>query len=238
MENKDVYDAVWKRRSVRKYLDKHIEESKIEALRKSISDLNETSGLTMELVEESDSFRSIKAFMFKNVRTVIAVKGKTKDHDLNEKCGYYGEQIVLEATALGLGTCWVAATFKKRSSSLNIKDDETIVCAIPVGYGAEETIGSANVMDVPQRKTISVSDFLGGNTKVPEWILSAMRAVQFAPTAMNSQKARFSYSDGKLSIQIPHSELNMVDLGITKFHFELAAGGKFPLGTPSEFVKE
>jgi len=238
MENKELIDAIWMRRSVRKYLDKRIEESKIEILRESISSLNKTSGLTMELIEESDSFRSIKAFMFKNIRTVIAVKGKANDPDLNEKCGYYGEQIVLEATALGLGTCWVAATFNKKSDSLNIKDDESIVCAIPVGYGAENLSEPASVPDVPQRKTISISKFLDGNTNVPDWVAAGMKAVQFAPTAMNSQKARFKYADGKLSIQIPSGKLNMVDLGIIKFHFEIVANGKFHLGTPSEFVKE
>jgi len=68
-------------------------------------------------------------------------------------------------------------------------------------------------------------------------VTSAMKAVQFAPSARNSQKTRFSYADGTLSAEIRPGKLNMVDLGITKFHFELAAGGKFPLGSPSEFVR-
>ncbi|MCL2295614.1 MAG: nitroreductase family protein, partial [Methanomassiliicoccaceae archaeon] len=201
--------------------------------------LNERSGLTMELIEDSDSFRSVKAIRFKNVRSVIAVKGKTDDPDLREKCGYYGEQIVLEAAALGLGTCWVAVSFNKKSISLNIKDDETIVCGIPVGYGAEDMIEPTAVPDVPpHRKTKSVSEFLGGNTDVPDWVTSAMKAVQFAPTAINSQKTRFTYDGGTLSAEIKPGDLNMVDFGITKLHFELAAGGKFSLGTPGKFVKE
>jgi len=239
MENKDLYNAVWKRRAVRKYLEKHIEQDKIDALRRSISALNETSGLTMELIEDSDAFRSFKSFMFKNVRSVIAVKGKTDDPDLHEKCGYYGEQIVLEATSLGLGTCWVIAfTFNSKSPSLNVKNDETIVCGIPVGYGAEEMSEPAGIPDAPHRKTRSISEFLNGNTNVPEWVTSAVKAVQFAPTARNSQKTRFSYADGTVSAEISPGKTNMIDLGITKFHFELAAGGKFPPGSPSEFKKD
>lgn len=237
MENKALYDAIWKRRSVRKYTEEHIEKEKIDSLKGSISTLNKASGLTMEFVEESDCFNPVLTFMFKNVRSVIVIKGKTNDPDLSEKCGYYGERIVLEATALGLGTCWVAS-IKKKNKSLNLKDDETAVCGISVGYGAEGMSGSTAIPDAPNRKTKSVSEFLDGNTDVPGWVTSALKAVQFAPTAMNSQKTRFRYADGVLSAEIPDSKLNKVDLGITKFHFELAAGGKFTLGSPSRFTKD
>ncbi|MCL1979415.1 MAG: nitroreductase family protein [Methanomassiliicoccaceae archaeon] len=238
MEKKDLYNAIWKRKSVRKYLDKHVEKSKLDQLRRSISSLNEESGLTMELIEDSDAFNSIKTFMFKNVRSVIAVKGRTDDPDLQEKCGYYGEEIVLEATALGLGTCWVAAwSFNYKSASLNVKDDETIICGIPFGYGTEGMSESTTVPMNPHRKTKSVSDFLGGNANVPEWVTSAMKSVQFAPTSWNSQKTRFSYADDKLSAEIPEGRFTMIDFGITKYHFEIAAEGKFPLGSPSVFEK-
>ncbi|MCL2149139.1 MAG: nitroreductase family protein [Methanomassiliicoccaceae archaeon] len=238
MDRKDIYDAVWKRRSVRKYLDRRIEGDKIEALTEAVRSLNGASGLTMEFVEDSDSFHSIKTFRFKNVRSVIVLKGKTDDPDLYEKCGYYGEQIVLEATSLGLGTCWVALTFNKKSKSLNIGADEEMVCVVSVGYGAEAMAEPTSVPDAPHRRTKSVSDFLGGGTDAPDWVKAAVKSVQFAPTAMNSQKARFRYAGGALTVEIPPGRLNMVDLGISKLHFELAAGGRFPLGTPSEFAKD
>ncbi len=239
MENRELYDAVWKRRSVRKYLDKRIEGSKIEQLKSSIASLNEASGLTMEFIEECDAFRSIKTLMFKNVRSVIAVKGKTNDPDLFEKCGYYGEQIVLEATALGLATCWVAAIgFNSKSKTLNVKDDEEIACGIPIGYGVEEMSESTTEPDAPHRRTISVSEFFDDSTDIPDWVAAAMKAVQFAPTAHNSQVTRFSYDDGVVSAVIASGKLNLVDFGITKLHFELAAGGKFSLGNPGFFTKD
>jgi len=237
VERKDLYDAVWKRRSVRKYLDRHIEGDKIEILRESVRSLNEASGLTIEFVEDSDSFHSIKTFRFKNVRSVIVLKGKANDPDLYEKCGYYGEHIVLEATSLGLGTCWVALTFNKKSESLNIKGDEEMVCVISVGYGAEAMAEPTSVPDTPHRKTKSVSDFLNGNTNVPDWVTAGVKAAQFAPTAMNRQRTRFHFVDGTLSAETPGGRLNMVDFGITKFHFELAADGNFELGSPCTFGK-
>jgi nitroreductase len=237
MEKRELYSAIWSRKSVRKYSNKQIEEDKVKVLRESISDLNKISGLSMEFAEEYGSFKSILTMSFKNVRSAIVLKGKTDDPDLEEKCGYYGEQIVLKATAMGLGTCWVA-WFNKRSTSLNIKSDETVVCVVTIGYGEEAISTSDVVPDAPHRKTKSVSDFLGGNTDVPDWVTAAIKAVQFAPTAMNSQRVRFSYEDGVVCSRTKSGYLSMIDYGIIKCHFELAAGGKFSFGTPSEFVKD
>ncbi|MDR1404687.1 MAG: nitroreductase family protein [Candidatus Methanoplasma sp.] len=234
-----MYDAVWKRKSIRKYLDSRIEEDKADVLRNKIREVNERSGLTIEFVENSDAFKSVKTFgMFRNVRSVIVFKGRTDGPDLPEKCGYFGEEVILTATGLGLGTCWVAATFNKKSKSLSKKSDETVVCVAPVGYGSEGVSDTAQIPAEPHRKTISALKFLSGSTDVPQWVSEGIKSVQFAPTAMNSQKARFRYADDELSAEIPPGRLNMVDLGITKLHFELAADGRFPLGTPSIFKRD
>lgn len=238
MDKKDLYNAIWKRTSVRKYVETHVEKTKVDFLRRIIDDLNSESGLTMEYIEVSDAFKSMKTMgRFKNVRSVIVFKGKSNDPDLAEKCGYYGEQVILAATDLGLGTCWVAATLNKKSESLNVKEDETFICASPVGYSVDGMSESTKIPDAPHRKTISAAEFLSGNTEVPDWVSGGIKAVQFAPTAINSQKSRFRYDGTDLTVEIPSGTLNMVDLGITKLHFELAVSGKFELGSPSKFIK-
>ncbi|MDR3075220.1 MAG: nitroreductase family protein [Candidatus Methanoplasma sp.] len=239
MDGENLYGAVWKRRSVRKFLDSQVEEEKADILRERISEVNGRSGLTIEFIESGDAFRSVKTLgRFRNVRSVMVFKGRTDDPDLFEKCGYYGEELILTATGLGLGTCWVAATFNKKSESLNVKSGEKVVCVSPVGYGSESISETAQIPAEPHRRTISASKFLSGIGDVPPWVSEGIRSVQFAPTAMNSQKARFRYADGELSVEMPRGDLNMVDLGITKLHFELAANGRFPLGTPSRFVTD
>lgn len=242
MDNRDLYNAIWKRKSVRKYLDTHIEKSKMDFLNHIISDLNAKSGLTIEFIEVNSAFNTAKSLgIFKNVRSILVFKGKTDDPNLCEKCGYYGEHVILAATDLGLGTCWVAGMmslvmFNKKS--IDIKDDERIVCVSPIGYSVEGMSESTGIPEKPHRKTISAAEFLNGNTEVPEWVSVGIKAVQFAPTAMNSQKSRFTYDGKDLTIAIPpKSDLNMVDLGITKCHFELAAEGKFELGSPSKFIR-
>lgn len=46
---------------------------------------------------------------------IMALIGK-KGPELQEKCGYYGERIVLRTQQIGLNTCWVAMTYKKNSA--------------------------------------------------------------------------------------------------------------------------
>ena len=42
----------------------------------------------------------------------IAFIGDMQSQYVQEEVGYTGEGIILEATALGLGTCWVGGFFK------------------------------------------------------------------------------------------------------------------------------
>jgi Putative TM nitroreductase len=50
--------------------------------------------------------------------------------------GYTGEGIILEATALGLNTCWVSGFFNPESVALlvQIKSNERVLAVTPIGY--------------------------------------------------------------------------------------------------------
>lgn len=86
----------------------------IQRIMKHVPDRSE-SGLHMQLVlDEPKGFDGFMAHYgkFSGVKNYIAVIGK-KGRDLEEKCGYYGEKVVLYAQRLGLNTCWVALTYSK-----------------------------------------------------------------------------------------------------------------------------
>ncbi|KKL04715.1 hypothetical protein LCGC14_2613280, partial [marine sediment metagenome] len=48
---------------------------------------------------------------------------------VQEEVGYTGEGVILEATALGLNTCWVGGFFKSKSvaSLVEIKSNERVL---------------------------------------------------------------------------------------------------------------
>lgn len=105
MENMD--QIMKERHSVREYTNQLIEGSVKEKLEKVIEECNQEGSLTIKLItEEPKAFHSFMAHYgkFRNVKNYIVMMGKNTI-DLEEKCGYYGEKIVLRAQELGLNTC-------------------------------------------------------------------------------------------------------------------------------------
>lgn len=106
------------RHSVRQYEDKRIEDEKRKVLVDEIEKINRETGLHVQIFfDEPKCFDSLMAHYgkFTGVQNYIALVGK-KGSNLDEKCGYYGEQLVLLAQSLGLNTCWVAMTHGKSAA--------------------------------------------------------------------------------------------------------------------------
>ena len=107
-----ILEAVKKRHSVRSYVSRKIPEDIRQELSAAIDACNKEGGLHMQLVtDDTDAFNTFLAHYgkFHNVQNYIALVGP-KAADLDERIGYYGEKIALQAQMLGLNTCWVALT--------------------------------------------------------------------------------------------------------------------------------
>ena len=99
----NIIEAINNRHSVRRYTDKKIDENIKSELLETINECNKEGDLNIQLcTEEPKAFDSFIAHYgkFNNVRNYIAIVGK-KGKDFYEKCGYYGEKIVIKATQLG-----------------------------------------------------------------------------------------------------------------------------------------
>ena len=213
----NLIEAMNLRHSVRQYIDKPLEDDVISALRKEIDEINKESGMHIQLVtNEPRAFDSFMAHYgkFSGVKNYIALIGK-KGSDLDEKCGYYGERLVLLAQQLGLNSCWVAMTYSKIKSAFKISSGEKLCVVIALGYG--NTQGAAH-KSKPMEKVINV------NGSVPKWFKNGAEAALLAPTAMNQQKFSLSLNGNKVSAKAGRAFYSKVDLGIVKYHFELGAG--------------
>lgn len=212
----DMMEAMQARHSVRSYTDKTIEGETLEALEEVIEECNRESGLHIQLVRnEPMAFGGGLAHYgkFAGVKNYLALVGR-KDRQLDEKCGYYGEKIVLAAQALGLNTCWVGLTFKKVPDAFKIADGEKLVMVIAVGYGA--TQGTAH-----QSKAAAA---VSRAENAPDWFKKGVEAALLAPTAINQQKFLFTLHGDKVSAKAGLGPFSKVDLGIVKYHFELGSG--------------
>ena len=212
----DWMDLMRARHSVRQYLDKPIPGDVRAALDARARELSAAGGLNMQVIyDEPACFSSRLAHYgkFENANNYIALVGK-KAADLEERCGFYGELLVLEAQALGLNTCWVALTHGRSRAAVGAGEKEVIL--ISLGYG--KTQGSAR----RSKDAREVSDLTGD---APDWYRRGVEAALLAPTAVNQQKFRFERSGDAVTARAGRfGTLLKVDLGIVKCHFQLGAG--------------
>ncbi|WP_320129894.1 nitroreductase family protein [uncultured Sphaerochaeta sp.] len=236
----DYQFAIEHRKSIRTYSTEPIADKTREYLINKIEEINKESGLHISWVDDAgDIFSTFKSYgMFKNVGSVLVVKGLKEVPDLSERAGYFGEQLVLEATSLGLGTCWIAGTYDKKNSLLSVGQGETILSLISIGNIADNQSLKQKIIHTLKRKTLAVEKFYTAEGVVPTWFTKGIEAVQKAPSAINSQRVRFKYGQEKVTASVPGSRAtDPIDMGIAKFHFAVIAGGTFGFGTEGIFQK-
>lgn len=213
----DLKQAATERHSVRHYIDMAIPNDVIVKLQNVVDACNAESGLNIQLIcNEPKAFGSFMAHYgsFEGVRNYIAMVGKKSDK-LQERAGYYGEKVVLSAQALGLNTCWVAVTYSKGKCRANVGKDEKLVCVIALGYGKSQGV---------PHKSKPMEKLCDYGADAPEWFKEGVKCAMLAPTAVNQQQFRLSYSEGNVIAESLGGFYTKLDLGIVKFHFELGAG--------------
>lgn len=151
------------------------------------------------------------------------------------ECGYVGQQFVLMAEHLGLGSCWNGGMFgvKQLMGLVPLGPDERVVSLIALGTplsGADELGRLAKL--VFKRKSIQqiASEAL---LKSAEYIPHAVEAVRLAPSAINRQPWLMDLAgdDRVLLRAAKEGGLVPVDLGIAMLHFRVAAMAQGIQGT-------
>ncbi len=230
------------RQSRRTYDGTLLTDIQQDQLEQRIALLNERYGLSCCLIKEGASvFKGFKNSygLFKGVRSFLWLQGPKSDENLEEKCGYAGEELVLEATRMNLGSCWVKGTFDQNSPLLQTVQQNQTVAVIPIGktgqfHWKEKWIHQA--LNTRRKKWKELCVVEG---KAPDWFYEGVQAAAKAPSALMRQKTRFFFRGGQV-MAVTEDEIasDRIDLGIAKFHFECAADGNFDLGNPAVFHKK
>ena len=231
MEIEKYLYAMKKRCSRRKYTNRPIDSKCVKELEDNIALYNRESGLNMKLVignggELFNGFRKSYG-LFVGVRNYIAMIGGKDLPNRMEKVGRFGEKIILEATAMGLSTCWVGTSYDKKAATTLCGANDTLDCVIAIGHSDENHSLKERMMEYGMHRHDKTKEsLLESEAPVPEWFRLGMDAVYLAPTARNLRPFVFKYKDGQVSASITTpTETAMIDLGIAKLHFELGAGG-------------
>ena len=170
-----LQEAIMLRHSVRRYVHKPLSAEIVETLRKKIEECNAEGGLHIQLVtNETRAFTGLFSYgKFSGVENYIVMVGRKADN-LDERVGYYGEQLVLLAQTLGLNTCWAGLSYRRVDEAYSVGNDEKLTCMIALGYGATQG---------HKRKSKTAEQVSNVGSDSPEWFRKGVEAVLMAPTA-------------------------------------------------------
>ena len=150
---------------------------------------------------------------------------------VQEAVGYTGEGIILEATSVGLGTCWVGGFFRPDvvNRQIPIANNERVLAVTPVGIPRDSFSFEEKLMTgfgyMHRRKRLS--EMVTGTPK-HEWMKTALEAARLAPSAVNRQPWRFVIGDNSISVNLDEGRdsykiARRLDCGIAMLHLELGA---------------
>jgi nitroreductase len=164
----------------------------------------------------------------------LAFVGDRNNPHAQEAVGYTGEGLILEATALGLSTCWVAGFFRPAvvAEFIHLSPDEKVPAVSPLGYSLHSrTLGERMVSRIARsRRRNPLSAVAAGlpESAWPSWVKPALEAARVSPSAANRQPWRFQIEPNAIIISARNSALGggvskRLDCGIAMLHLEIAA---------------
>lgn len=251
------YAAIEKRRSRRLFNPKPVDPNLLTKLNTICEEFRPFRGVRAVMVNNS-SDRVFKGAIsnygkIKGAPAFIAFIGKLEDPNIEEKVGYSGEGIILEATAINLGTCWVGVSFRPEvaESLAIIKENEKVFAVTPIGYVMEEWSIEEKIMTgfgwTHKRK--SLTELVTGieELKWPLWLKTALEAARVAPSAVNRQPWRFKVEINSITISVDDLKdtfniSKRLDCGIAMLHIEIASlycgvRGKWEFLKPPEVAR-
>jgi nitroreductase len=162
--------------------------------------------------------------------------------------GFSMELLILKATELELGSCWLGGTFTKSRFSrvIDLQPGETIPAVTSIGYPNNQQGWIDRVARIyagaDRRLPGEVLFFKDSwnnpfNNKIDSAYLEPLQLVRLAPSASNRQPWRLLFADGRWHFYLERtpnyptpvfgqllkiSDLQRIDMGIALAHFNLA----------------
>lgn len=231
--------AITTRRSVRSYVDQVVDEPALNALGQFCRELpgGEVARVDVLLEAPADLFTGLIVGSYGRVagaRSALLMIGRPGKRMVQESMGYLGEAAILQATAMGLGTCWVAGSFDRAVASrlTDLDAGERIFAVSPLGFAQErgrtgERLLKAMVRAKHRRPAAEIAPGFD-DERWPAWAAEGVRLARIAPSAVNRQPWRFDFKDGLVTVSVVQRGLEgsvsrLLDVGIAMLHFEVGA---------------
>jgi nitroreductase len=254
--NQPISNLIQKRFSCRTYQtrmisDTHLNELEgiVESCRQGPLKTNSRFRLVAAREGDSQALRGLGTYGFiKHPAGFILGACQDRPYSL-EDFGYLLETILLYATQLGIGTCWLGGTFTKSrfARAMNLTERELLPCVASIGYPAQESAWIDHISRLyagaDRRLCWKELFFINGFEKALFITQSGnyfepLEMVRLAPSASNRQPWRVvkdrdqwhfylqrtpNYPSSFFHLLVNLADLQRVDLGIAMAHFELSA---------------
>jgi len=230
--------AIPHRRSRRQYDSRPLRPDELSRLQEVCHEFRPFPSARADVVTESPD-RILRGAVgpygkVKGAPALVAFTANMEDPHVQEKLGYTGEAIILEATAMGLATCWVGGFFRPKvaASVVGIARHEKVLAVTPVGRAVERATREEALMTFlgRNRRRKPLADMVSGleRERWPRWVEPALEAARIAPSAVNRQPWRFRVGPDSVTVSVDSSRVNLgiskrLDCGIAMLHIEVAA---------------
>ncbi len=234
-----IQEAIQQRHSTRTFTGEPLTDREAAVLKDAISNVRtpfcRSDDYTIRLVCMGDAadFKP-ETYGFISKAPAFLLLGVRPEAKARLGAAFALEKIVLFATSIGLGTCWIGGTFKAESFGVEgvMPEGQELEIVCPVGKPREprflERIGKA-IMGSAHRKPFGKL-FFNESFEEPlqadcSAISGALEMVRLAPSARNIQPWRVLVRDNGKSLEfyyLENGKFSMVDMGIALCHFSLA----------------
>lgn len=237
-----IVETIKKRCSVRTYQDKELEPDVREMLQSYMDNLENPFGMQVKkyIIDKKLASEGEKLGTYGVIKGASTFMGiSVPDKDLaHVAAGYEFENLILEATALGLGTVWLAATFNREgfAPAMGVPKDELFPAISPVGYPAAKRSLTESLMRTAMRSSSRKewnTLFYLDNFQTPLHKDEAgdyaepLEMLRLAPSDKNTQPWRVLKAGNnyhffvtyKLGISRGEEIIKRVDAGIALSHF-------------------
>ncbi len=239
----DLYGAIKRRRSVRKYADEGLAEKKLDRVEGLLDDDNafqpEVSA-DAKLIHEGKRLQD-------DISGVVADYGKveaphylaltSEDSEAGHvEIGYRYEFLVLALTAEGIGTCWIGKGFGGGALEDYVEIPEGQTCKALIAFGFPPDGRRLEEIESPKRKGIDYFIVNRGPGEMDEEAREIIDCLRRAPSSINSQPWGTVVEEQKVHLYRRKrsgltrrfisslTEMNRIDSGIGLCHMEVAGG--------------
>ncbi|WP_250673093.1 nitroreductase family protein [Paraclostridium ghonii] len=225
-----LYDAIFYRKSIKKYSTKRLSINMFEEVRnlcQDVDSLNKEIKIKAHPILKGDSLKFIIKKRHRLVAPhyiVLTVQLPEEEEETPIKyfdsVGFAGEELILKLTGMGLATSWLDENFNKESvlDFVHLEENEKPVMLIALGFpdGKDLFRKENEIIDRKPMKKIAKN--------VDEKWTNIIECVRIAPSYKNLQPWIFYQNNKSLDIYMKKDSdenMNQLNMGIALKHFEI-----------------